>query len=254
MHVKLFLKHHHEISPYFLNEAKSFEDVSSFNNSSVHCILHRRDFWAKLGGRRSLLIVQCDSTDQNVNLVACSRHLLIEEFREVEKELGKMDKDSEEDFTSCSHVLMIVQLPRVAGGYREFDGVQGEEWLSVHIDELCPPSEEIPPIEALLDRSVSEIFEGALNDTENTEHHLTIRQVLTSCVQMAASKIEDDESTLKRATRRIELLLYLLSCGTSTGKILEIFFIDLLLPPTPTPPPREKIVLVKFNCWLRVQS
>ena len=167
----------------------------------------------------------------------------------MEKELREMDKDSEEDFTSCSHVLMIVQLPRVAGGYREFVGVQGEEWLSVHIDELCPPSEEIPPIEALLDRSISEIFEGALNDTEKTENHLTIRQVLSSCVQVAASKIEDDESTLKRATRRIELLLYLLSCGTSTGKILEIFFIDLLLPPTSTPPPpREKIVLVKFNC------
>ena len=246
MHVKLFLKHHHEISLYFLHKAKSSRGVNSFKNSNVNCMLHRRDFWAKLGGRKSLLIVQCDSTDQNLNLVACSRHLLIEEFREMEKELGEMekelgemDKDSEEDFTSCSHVLMIVQLPRVAGGCREFVGVQGEEWLSVHIDELCPPSEEIPPIEALMDRSVSEIFEGALNETDKTENHLTVCQVLTSCVQIAASKIEDDESTLKRATRRIELLLDLLSSGTSTGKILEIFFIDLLLSPPPLLPEKK---------------
>ena len=249
MHVKLFLKYQHEISLYFLQKAKSSKGVNSFKNSNVNCILHRRDFWAKLGGRKSLLIVQCDSTDQNLNLVACSRHLLIEEFREMEKELGEMDKDSEEDFTSCSHVLMIVQLPRVAGGCREFVGVQGEEWLSVHIDELCPPSEEIPPIEALMDRSVSEIFEGALNETnetDKTENHLTVCQVLTSCVQIAASKIEDDESTLKRATRRIELLLDLLSSGTSTGKILEIFFIDLLLSPPPCFP--KKNILVKFSC------
>ena len=246
MHVKLFLKHHHEIPLYFLHKAKSFKGVNSFNNSNVNCILHRRDFWAKHGGRKSLLIVQCDSTDQNLNLVACSRHLLIEEFREMEKELEEMekeleemDKDSEEDFTSCSHVLMIVQLPRVAGGCREFVGVQGEEWLSVHIDELCPPSEEIPPIEALMDRSVSEIFEGALNETDKTENHLTVCQVLTSCVQIAASKIEDDESTLKRATRRIELLLDLLSSGTSTGKILEIFIIDLLLSPPPPAFPKK---------------
>ncbi|XP_022806306.1 E3 ubiquitin-protein ligase RNF213-like [Stylophora pistillata] len=174
-----------------------------------------RDFWAKLGGRESLLIVQCDSADQNLNLVACSRHLLIEELREMEKELGEMAEDSDEDLTGVSHVLMIIQLPRIKGGCKEFVGVQGEGWLSVHIDELCPPSEEIPPIEALLDRSVSEIFEGALNETEKTENHPTISQVLTSCVQLAASKIEDDESTLERATRRIELLLNLLS---STGQ------------------------------------
>lgn len=175
------------------------------------CILflHRRDFWAKLGGRESLLIVQCDSaTDLNVNLVACSRHLLKEECREMEKEL---DPDS----TGFSHIVMIVQLSRVAGGCREFVGVQGEDWLSVHIDELCPPSEEIPPIEALMDRSVSEIFESALHKTEN---NLTVSQVLTSCVQIAASRIEDDQSTLGRATKRIELLLKLLSSETETGR------------------------------------
>lgn len=71
------------------------------------------------------------------------------------------------DATDCSHIIMIVQVPRVAGGCREFVSVQGENWLSVHIDELCPPSEEIPPVEALKDRSVSEIFESVIDKTEN---------------------------------------------------------------------------------------
>ena len=148
--------------------------------------------------------MQCDSTDQNVDLVACSRHLLIEECGEMEKEL-------EPDSTGHSHILMIVQLSRVAGGCSDFVGVQSEDWLSVHIDELCPPTEEVPAIEALVGRSVSDIFESALR---KTEHNLSVSQILSSCVQEAASRIEDDEATLGRATKRIELLLKLLEKET----------------------------------------
>lgn len=154
------------------------------------------------------MIVQCDSADQNLGLVACSRHLLIEECREMEKEL---DPES----IGSSHILMIVQLSRVAGGCSDFVGVQGDDWHSVHIDELCPPGEEMPPIEALKGRSVSTIFESALHETEP---QLTVGQVLSSCVQEAASRIEDDETTLGRATKRIELLLKLLSSKTKTGE------------------------------------
>ena len=162
--------------------------------------------------------MQCDSADQNLDLVACSRHLLIEECREMEKEL---DPDS----TGLSHILMIVQLSRVAGGCPDFVGVQSEDWLSVHIDELCPPSEEIPAIEALVGRSVSEVFESALH---KTEHNLSVSQILSSCVQEAASRIEDDETTLGRATKRIELLLKLLTSKTKTGENYVLFrFLDL---------------------------
>ena len=169
---------------------------------------YTREFFARLGGEESLLIVQCDSADQTLDLVACSRHLLIEACREMENEL-------DEGSISYSHILMIVQLPRVAGGCPDFISVQGEGWLSVHIDELCPPTEEIPAIEALTGRSVSRIFESVLNKTEK---NFTVRQVLTSCVQEAASRIEDDESTLGRALRRVELLLTLLSSKTPTGE------------------------------------
>lgn len=186
--------------------------------SSCVCYF-RREFFAILGGREGLLIVQCDSTDRTLDLVACARHLLIEECRETEKEL-------DQECIGSIHILMIVQLARVAGGCPDFVAVQGEGWLSVHIDELCPPSEEIPPIEAMTGRSVSRIFEGALNKTED---NFTVRQVLTSCVQEAASRIEDDDTTLGRATKRVELMVSLLSAKTSTTRESMYKFLLVLL-------------------------
>ena len=137
-------------------------------------------------------------------MVACARHLLIEECRETQKVLNQ-------GFVGPNHILMIVQLDRVAGGCPNFVAVQGDGWLSVHIDELCPPNEEIPPIEALKGRSVSQIFESALNKRED---NFNVQQVLTSCVQEAASRIDDDDTTSERATRRVELLVSLLSPKT----------------------------------------
>jgi len=133
-----------------------------------------------------------------------------------------MEKELDPDSAGFSHILMIVQLSRVAGGCSDFVGLQGEDWLSVHIDELCPPSEEMPAIEALVGRSVSKIFESALHKTED---NLSVSQILSSCVQEAASRIEDDETTLERATRRIELLLNLLTLK-ETGESVN-FFPDL---------------------------
>lgn len=152
-------------------------------------------------------------------MVACARHLLIEECRETEKEL-------DEECIGSIHILIIVQLARVAGGCPDFVAVQGEGWLSVHIDELCPPSEEIPPIEAMTGRSVSRIFESALNKTED---NFTVRQVLTSCVQEAASRIEDDDTTLERATRRVELMVSLLSPKTAITRESMYKFLLVLL-------------------------
>jgi len=136
-----------------------------------------------------------------------------------------MEKELDPDSTVHNHILMIVQLSRVAGGCSDFVGVQSEDWLSVHIDELCPPSEEMPAIEALVGRSVSEIFESALH---KTEHNVSVSQMLSSCVQEAASRIEDDETTLGRATQRIELLLKLLTRKKETGEnYVQCLLLDL---------------------------
>lgn len=52
----------------------------------------------------SLLIVQCDCGDQNSDLIACARHSIQRELQQItEKHEGNV------------HVVLIVQLPRVAG-------------------------------------------------------------------------------------------------------------------------------------------
>ena len=177
----------------------TFWAISS--RSKYHLSVCFREFFAKRGGRKSLFIVQCDSSDQTLSLIPCARHLLLEECRKTEEELDEFS-------TSTSHILMIVQLGRVAGGTPNFVGVQGEGWMSAHIDDLCPAVEEVPPIEALTNRSISEIFRSALNKSEQS---LNVNKLLISCVQAAACRIEDDATTLDRATRRIEILLQLLS-------------------------------------------
>ena len=60
------------------------------------------------------------------------------------------------------HIVMIVQLPRLVGGCQAFAGFQGGRWISVHIDELRPPIGQIPAIQFMVDRSISELFDVCL--------------------------------------------------------------------------------------------
>lgn len=56
------------------------------------------------------------------------------------------------------HFVIIVQLPRLKGGCVNFVGFQGGHWESVHVDDLRPPSNQIPPIEFLIDRPISDLL------------------------------------------------------------------------------------------------
>ena len=57
------------------------------------------------------------------------------------------------------HIIFIIQLPKIAGGCQHFVGFQGGKWQSAHIDELLESNEQLPQIEQLLNRSVSDLFE-----------------------------------------------------------------------------------------------
>ena len=69
------------------------------------------------------------------------------------------------------HIIFIIQLPKIAGGCQHFVGFQGGKWQSVHIDELLESSEQLPQIEQLVNRSVSDLFHPAYpargDDIEN---------------------------------------------------------------------------------------
>ena len=200
-----------------------------------------RDFFAKLGGREGLLIVQCDAGDLNCNLIPCARHLLVEQRTTAEQDFAE---SVGHDPSSFAHIVLIIQLPRLVGGCQTFAGFQGGRWVSVHIDELRPPTGQIPAIQFMVDRSVSELFDVAPSTTraddmeveevleEGTDVEMEatdlspgetfmdkvdIVSLLRSCVQAAVARIEDESWRSSRSTRRIELMLSLLPDNRSNG-------------------------------------
>ena len=194
--------------------------------------------------------MQCDAGDVNRNLIPCARHLLVEQRTNAEEDFKE---NVGHDPSSFVHVVMIIQLPRLVGGCEAFAGFQGGSWLSVHIDELRPPTGHIPAIQFMVDRSVSELFdvapsstgvekmdvEAARDDMEVDEQReegidiemeapdlasgdvivdrVDIVSLLRSCVQAAVARIDDESWRSSRSTRRIELMLSLLPDGRSDG-------------------------------------
>ncbi|KAK3715936.1 hypothetical protein QZH41_016501 [Actinostola sp. cb2023] len=161
------------------------------------------DFFAHLGGEEGLLIVQCIPGDMTFNLLACARHLLLKQRAEI-TELHLDNKPI--------HIIVIIQLPRVLGGYPDFVGFQGQRWESVHIDELFTPSLYVPSLESIKDQSLSDLFEASIDMCfkDGQEQVLDAVDVLRQCVQAAARRINDDQYTVARATKRIVILLELL--------------------------------------------
>ena len=169
-------------------------------------LLPYRTFFEHLGGDCSgILVVQCDSGDDNSNLIAGARHILIEESRNAPELLNLPT-------IAAAHIVLVVQLSRVAGGCRNFVGFQGGKWISTHVDELRPPERYTLSIEDLIDRPISKLFEteiaGQLNQNDGTQ--LLAVKLLRNCVQAAACRIDDEGESTERSTQRIELLLHLL--------------------------------------------
>ena len=166
---------------------------------------HCRLFFQRNGGDCSgILIVQCDSGVDNFNLIAGARHILMEERNNAPELLGLSKIEP-------VHIVLVVQLPRIAGGCRNFVGFQGGQWMSVHIDELRPPGRNTPSINHLINRPISELF-GDGNETrqKKTEVQLLAVNLLRNCVQAAACRIDNEGGTPDRSIQRIELLLQLL--------------------------------------------
>ena len=168
-----------------------------------------RDFFARLGGDEGLLIVQCISGDLTFNLLACARHFLLKQRAEITENLGDINP---------IHIIVIIQLPRILGGYPDFVGFQGQQWESVHIDELFTPSFYVPTLENVKDQSLSDLFEASIEMcfTDSKEQVLDAVDVLRQSVQAAAGRIDDGPTTVARATKRIVILLELLSKDTDT--------------------------------------
>lgn len=158
-----------------------------------------RTFFERLGGTCSgILVVQCDSGDDNFNLIAGARHILMEERKNAPELLNRLT-------ITAVHIALVIQLPRIAGGSRNFVGFQGGKWISTHVDDLRPPERHTPSIEDLFDKPISKLFVS-----QNEGAQLLAIKFLRNSVQEAACRIDDEGGSTERSTQRIELLLYLL--------------------------------------------
>ena len=168
-------------------------------------IFYRRKFFEDLGGEcPGILLVQCDSGDENFNLIAGARHILMEERTNASEMLNLPSLEA-------VHIVLITQLPRIAGGCRNFVGFQGGKWMSVHIDELRPPGRHILSIEQLIDRPISMLFNGDRIEEDDAMSAVTVAvKLLRNCVQAAACRVDSETESAERSTQRIELLLDLL--------------------------------------------
>ncbi len=166
---------------------------------------HRASFERLRGDCSGILLVQCDSGDTYFNLIAGARHILLEERTNAPEMLNLPSIEA-------IHIVLVIQLPRMVGGCRNFVGFQGGKWMSSHIDELRPPDRHTPSIEQLIDHPISELFRiGNEEEMEGDDIKQALAvKLLRNCVQAAACRIDNETESPERSTHRIELLLHLL--------------------------------------------
>ncbi|XP_064641334.1 E3 ubiquitin-protein ligase rnf213-alpha-like isoform X1 [Lineus longissimus] len=107
-----------------------------------------REFFKQENDERVMLL-QCDSGDQNSNLIACARYQIMEEYNEVKPTMQ-----------GRAHFVFIVQMPRVVAG--SFVGFQGGKWHSVHLDDLRPPAGTQPSVINMKQQSISSLIHDAV--------------------------------------------------------------------------------------------
>ena len=98
----------------------------------------------------NMLIIQCDSGHTDGDLIACARYRV---YDMRAKALLRQDAQG----SSVAHVLFIIHLPVQAAG-SSFVGIQGDPWLSCHIDELRESSESTLTLDGAQGAAISEIF------------------------------------------------------------------------------------------------
>ena len=100
-----------------------------------------------------LLIIQCDSGHINGDLIACAR------YRIYDMRAKALLNQSQSSHTT--HVLFIINLP-VQVAQSSFVGIQGDPWVSCHIDELRPGEKGAITLEGAQGVAVSELFYGGM--------------------------------------------------------------------------------------------
>uniref|UniRef100_A0AAY5ED51 RING-type domain-containing protein n=1 Tax=Electrophorus electricus TaxID=8005 RepID=A0AAY5ED51_ELEEL len=185
-----------------------------------------RNFLDGTSGNK-ILIIQTDFDEelQSSNLIASAKYSSI-------NEINKFRNEEE----SKTFVYFVTKLPRIEGG-TSYVGFHGGPWKSVHIDDLRRTKDIVSDIKALQYLTISQLFEEKEDDlegkqsfpyltlleaeeqkmeqdnTDSLENALDTTVLVRSCVQSAVGMLRDQGQAGCRSTRRVEILLTLLSDG-----------------------------------------
>ncbi|XP_014912893.1 E3 ubiquitin-protein ligase RNF213 isoform X2 [Poecilia latipinna] len=168
-----------------------------------------------------ILIIQCDFDEpcKSSNLIASAKY----------SSLNEINKVTQESKGCRVFVYFITRLPRMEGG-TSYIGFHGGPWRSVHIDDLRRSKDIVSDIKTLQNMKISQMFETKTSRpeametddmyTESVQEELEesdldnvvdTTSLLRSCVQTAVGMLRDQVTSGFRSTRRVEILLTLLS-------------------------------------------
>ncbi|XP_010872579.2 E3 ubiquitin-protein ligase rnf213-alpha isoform X2 [Esox lucius] len=171
-----------------------------------------------------VLIIQSDfdEASHSANLIASAKYSTINEI----------NKSGQDEAGGKVFVYFITKLPRMEGG-TSYVGFHGDPWRSVHIDDLRRSKDIVSDIKALRNLTISQLFVDKKDEPEDMEvddMYLETEQqkmqhedqtncgsvidttaLVRSCVQSAVSMLKDQMESGVRSTRRVEILLTLLT-------------------------------------------
>ncbi|KAL2092430.1 hypothetical protein ACEWY4_012228 [Coilia grayii] len=182
---------------YLLNE---FYTEQSFSQTL-------RDFLVTDTAGRKLVLLQSyfECPKQSQRLLFCVRHS-ISRLRGMMKEAAAFD------------VVLITRLPRISGGCGYIASF-GDDWKSLHLDELIPTPGFPGDIYQLQRMTISEVLQcsssffenkdsdGSSSSSEREQVNLVDTLLLIKkSLQKGILRLQDKSDNTQRATRRIEIL------------------------------------------------
>ena len=180
-------------------------------------MIYREMFESEMAENK-LMIVQCDYGERNTDLIACARHRLIDEMRRPKKpECG------------VTHVLFIVQLPRVAGG-TAFTSFQGGPWTSIHIDDTTCPAGVNQIVKYALSEPFHAFFNMLIEKDNEVPSDFKISTRLRDNIQIVVQKIVTAQS-YQKMEKLIDNLFELTSSKVSLdcdfGELVHLIILRL---------------------------
>ncbi|XP_063075937.1 E3 ubiquitin-protein ligase rnf213-alpha [Engraulis encrasicolus] len=198
-----------------------------------------RTFLDTAPGQKILIIqMDFDEATQSSNLIASAKY-------SAANEINKTKQEQE----GTVFVYFITKLPRIEGG-TSYVGFHGGPWTSVHIDDLRRSRDMAADIKALRNITISQLFEEKQPEQQQQQQQEQQREdtaeamevedmysetnqepmeqeeatevggwasildttaLVRSCVQSAVGMLRDEVEGGVRSTRRVELLLTLMS-------------------------------------------